>query len=232
MPQSELRDILSAASLLVGPAPNGTSNLKAILLYRLAQYYTHSERNGNVNESNTLGEVEFETAQEALYTVERVQQMLADSETQERAPGLPADNPGDAPSIGTRDLAEIRTLISIVFKWGVDPLLACVTSSWPSKLTSPLRSETTIIDLTSAPEDYQLLSSLTTRLMGLLFPDGVRGSLPQTHITTTILHQHTVDLLRPCIALGWLPKSLTHDSVLALDTVRPLVTRLLAMYVH
>lgn len=199
------------------------SDLKVILVTRLSQYYTHLGLQETPDNSQTLEQLQVTTAKEALSIVEKVQHII----------GTEHDGaPSDIPAIGTRDLAELRTLTSIVFKWGVDPLLNHVISSWPSKKNPESRIRSKIIDLTTAPEDYQLLSTLISGLMALLFPNGLQGPLPQTLITATILNRHVADLLRPCLALGWLPKSLASESTPTLDAVRPMAMRLLAMYVH
>lgn len=194
-------------------------DLRSALLIRLSQYYARLGSVVVIDNTKTLEEVELITAKEALSVVGRVQQVL----------GVEDETTFDqAPVIGTRDLAELRTLLSIIFKWGVDPLLSALTSAWPSQT---LGGGPRIIDLTAAPEDYGLLSDFVSALMTLIFPFGSQGQLPQTLITTTILHRHVADLLRPCIALGWLPKSLASDSTPTLDSIRPLTMRLLAMYV-
>jgi hypothetical protein len=164
-----------------------------------------------------LEETQFITAKEALSVLGRVQRVLngADGETT------------DNPLIGTRDLGELRTLLSIVFKWGVDPLFSKVVLAWPSKNALPESKGPRIIDLTTSAEDYELGSSLVSELMNLLFPNDLQGDISQTLITTTMLDRHPVDLLRPCITLGWVPRYLASDSRPSLDAARPFTVRLL-----
>jgi hypothetical protein len=88
-----------------------------------------------------------------------------------------------------------------------------------------------IIDLTTTPEDYRQLSSFLVRILALLLPDGLHGRLPQTLITTTLLDRHLTDILKPCIALGWLPKSLSSEGTPTLDEIRPKIMRLFEMCV-
>ena len=90
------------------------------------------------------------------------------------------DEGAHAPAIGTRDLAELRMLISIAFKWAVEPLLDRVARSWPAGSSSG-------IDLTSLANDYNLLLHLTARFMGLIFPSGVQGRMPPTLILLSSL---------------------------------------------
>jgi hypothetical protein len=220
-----LSTILSAGSCLVGSTPsNSAPDLKAVLLSRLFECNKRLGRVDNIQESVTLEEAELATAQQALNIVEQVQSiLLKDDENTSRATE-------DTPLIGTRDLAQLRTLLQITFKWGVDILLPRVSLAWPSKPMVLTSRHAKITDITSISEDYLSLTSMTSRLMHLLLP-GVKDSLPQNLITSVVLNRHLADLLSPCISLGWLPKSLASDSTPTLDTIRPFVIRLLAMCV-
>jgi len=62
-----------------------------------------------------------------------------------------------------------------------------------------------------------------------LFPRGVHGTIPQTLITSTILNRHVTDILRPGIALGWVPKALSTESFLVADDLRPFIMRLMSI---
>ena len=235
---SELVDILHAGSFLIDPTRSTLpSDLQGLLVSRLAQYHAALGRDKPITPSSNIAELQLETAQEALSVVERVQKILCmgdppvSSTLEDRVQGKATIAPLDeAPAIGTRDLAQLRTLLSIVFKWGVEPLLILVMSAWPSK-PSPVLLGPKIIDLTTTPEDYRRLSSLLLHLLTLLFPSGVHGFLPQTLITTTLLNRHLTDLLKPCMALGWLPKSLSSEATPTVDEIRPNIMRLLEMYV-
>ncbi|EGN93069.1 hypothetical protein SERLA73DRAFT_163744 [Serpula lacrymans var. lacrymans S7.3] len=231
---SELVDVLSAgSSLLDTNPPNPGSELKTVLLARLSRHYTILGQHDRTTEfkSETIEKVQLETAQGALDVVERVQQILqVDEPTDDEARSVdkePHTSPGDAPAIGTRDLAHLRTLLSMIFRWGIDPLLIELAASWSTK--PPSRATPKIIDLTNTPDVYKQLSFMTSRLMGLLFPGGLQGSMPQTLITSTLLVRHTAHLLKPCIALGWLPRSLASDAMLTLHDLRPLVSRFLGI---
>lgn len=215
--------VLSTASYLTDSSSyqQGSSDLKGILLSRLTQYYANSSSQGTVSAANSLEEVQLATAIEALNIVEKVQRILDVKEPLE-----------DVPIVGTRDLGQLRILLSMVFRWAIEPLLDRVGSSWPNKPVRAMDPRLKIIDLTSTPEDYKLLSSLMSRLMALLFPGGINGHIPQTLITTTMLNRHVADILKPSLCLGWLPKSLSSDSMPTLDAIRPTVMRLLSVCVY
>lgn len=243
----ELATLLRAGSVLLytetQPPP---SDLKAVLSSRLSQYRALRRLPEHDYSSASQEDLQRATALEALFVVERVQQIL-DSEVVplQNPSSNPASSasprkynentPGETPLIGTRDISQLRTLLSIVFKWGLDPLLARVQSAWPSK-TSQSQRETShsgprIIDLTGVPEDYTLLTSMLRRAMSLLFPQGVNGKIPQTLITAAVLNRHVTDLLNSGIALGWIPKSLATADMPVVDDMRAFVMKLLSMYV-
>lgn len=212
---------LSAGSLLihsekVGPA----TNLRAVLLARLVQYRVQRGLPERDDGDLSLEKAQEETAQEALSVVEGVQRLL-----DQDARTAPEDMPSGEPVIGTRDISQLRTLLSIVFKWGAEPLLAHVQVVWPAKGST----QTQLVDANDAPHSYERLTTMTRRLLSLLFPRGVHGTLPQTLITSTLLHRHVTDILRPAIALGWVPKTLFPESFPAVDDFRPLVMRLMSI---
>ncbi|KIJ70504.1 hypothetical protein HYDPIDRAFT_143972 [Hydnomerulius pinastri MD-312] len=222
---SQLVNVLLAGSYLLDSGQTGQElDLKNILSVRLEKFYTALQIDRPVVTRDTVEDLQLETAQCALQVVERVQQLL-DADPSEKTSQDDVKLLESAPAIGTRDLTELRTLLTMIFRWGVDPLLGRVMVAWPSKPTP--RTSTKIIDLTSTPVDYKTLSSLSTRIMSLLFPCGIQGSLPQTLITTTILNRHTVGLLKVSMALGWLPKSLSSEDSPTVDSLRPPVLRLL-----
>lgn len=217
-----LRVALADGACLVDSAPATLSlDLKSVLVNRLSRYYDR-RGSGSVSHTISLEEIQFITAREALSVVGRVQRVLGGPDTDAKTT--------DNPLIGNRDLGELRTLLSVVFKWGVDPLLSKVVLAWPSKDAPPETKEPRIIDLTTSAEDYELLFSLVSQLMSLLFPSDMQDGISQTLITTTMLDRHAIDLLRPCITLGWVPKYLASDSRPPLDAGRPFTMRLLSLY--
>jgi hypothetical protein len=204
MATTELRVLLSAGLCIIESASESASyDLKSVLAARLTRYYACLELNTTVDGSQTDQDLELTTATEALNVLEKVQRILDREDV----------------AIGTRDLAELRTLLAITFKWGVDPLLSRAMLAWPSQSARPQ-----IIDLTTAPEDYKLLCHMTSRLLNIVFP----ANAP-TFIITTLLTRHLGQLLRPCISIGWLPKSLASDATP--DSIRPMTIRLLDMCV-
>ena len=231
----ELSRCLAAGSLLIqseksGPAPN----LRAVLLTRLAQYRAQRGLPERDDGDLSLKQAQEETAQEALSVVETVQKILYQDEGTRPAPDVPPhskeDAPGEVPLIGTRDISQLRTLLSIVFKWGTEPLLAHIQVVWPSRGNTRTQPGSRILEIDDAPQTYAKLTSMTRRLLSLLFPHGVHGTSPQTLITTTLLNRHITDVLRPGIALGWVPKVLSTESFPAVDDLRPLIMRLMSMY--
>jgi hypothetical protein len=232
---SELAGILHAGSFLINPARSTLpSDLQELLVSRLTQYHVALEGHKQFTPMATLEELQLETAKQSLFVVERVQQILTAAELPTPSPSESLrreTNSEGAPVIGTRDLAQLRTLLSITFKWGVEPLLVLVTSTWPNHPYPTVISGPKIIDLTTKPLYYKQLSSLLVRLLILLFPGGVHGSFSQTLITAMLLNRHLTDLLKPCIALGWLPISLSSEATPTVDEIRPNIMRLLEMYV-
>ncbi|KAF5387644.1 hypothetical protein D9615_000386 [Tricholomella constricta] len=216
-PQSLMSDLSTAlfdGACLID-STGSAFDLKSVLVGRLSRYYARRGA-GDISDSASLEDVQLLTAREALSVITRIQNIIG----MEERPGV-----HQAPLIGTRDLAELRTLLSIVFKWGVDPLLIKVMLASPDKVV--VRGQTRVIDLTTSPEDNALLASITHAILRLVFPDGYEGRIAQTLITTTILERHAMDLLKPSFTLGWLPKSLASDLRPVLDVARPLTMRLL-----
>jgi hypothetical protein len=217
---------LSAGSLLIHSEKGGSAtNLREVLLARLVQYRAQRGLPERDDGDFSLEQAQEETVQEALSVVESVQEML-DQDTHS-APDISPDDASREPAIGTRDISQLRTLLSIVFKWGTEPLLGHVQVVWPAKG----RTQTQLVDANDAPRSYERLTTMTRRLLSLLFPRGVHGTLPQTLITSSLLHRHVTDILRPSIALGWVPKALFPESFPVVDDFRPLVMRLMSMYV-
>lgn len=221
---ADLSVALSDGACLIGSAPSVSSpDLKSVLITRLSRYYARLGSESSSTHSQSLEDIQYTTAREALAVVIRVQRIIGQDvpTTTERT--------ADIPLIGTRDLAELRTLLSITYKWGLNPLLAKVTLSWPSK--APTQRPRTI-DLATATDAYELLRVMISDLLGVIFPGGVDGHVAQSLITTTILERHATDLLRSCLTLGWLPKSLASDVTKPLDIARPLTVRILSLCVY
>lgn len=130
-------------------------------------------------------------------------------------------------------MSVLRTLLSIIVNWGIEPFLRRVVAAIPTPAVGQRQAKTSsrIIDLTTAPEDFKSLSSIVRNLLQVLLPQGSRGPLAVTHITTTVIDRHLADVLRPALILGWLPKSLATESVFPLDDVRQITGHLLSRQV-
>ena len=183
-----------------------------VLHARLLRFYAALADQPPHIPDHSLPALQLETARSALYVLNRVQ-LLLDGEHDHSTEDLPA--------IGTRDLTVLRTLLTLLFRWGINPLLARL---------APLRHMPS--DPSTSLADLTALSALLSTLMSTLFPRGVRAQPPQTLITTTILHRHVPDLLRASMTLAWLPKSLWPQDNLALHALRPSVLRLLELCVY
>lgn len=195
-------------------------NLKSVLESRLSQYYTSRNQEFTSSCLQSLRDAELLTACEALSVVEQIQKLLV------------IDNDAVVPAISTRDLSQIRTLLSLIFKWGTGPVLKQVTEAWPTKSSNSdgtAGPSSKIVDLSNLRGDYDLLSRLTLRILELIFPNGVYGKLTQSLITTTLLDRYLVDVLQPSFALGWLPKSQSTEDIPVVNEIRPLAMRLLSM---
>ncbi|KAJ4478038.1 hypothetical protein J3R30DRAFT_3290326 [Lentinula aciculospora] len=212
---SELTSTLRAGSCLIDSLSTPQTQLKSALLQRLQNYYSCLGSSLTINDSATLEDVQIRTADEALIVVEKVQRLLS-TDSLDTEP----------PLLGARDVNMLRTLLSITFRWGVDPLLSHVISSWPSTSSSAIRGAK-IIDLTSTPDDFHHLADLVSRQLCLIFPQNIYGNASNTLITEVILQRHVSDILKPAISLGWLPKSLVVGTMVPLDDLRPLVMRLM-----
>jgi len=219
---AQLHNILLAGSnlLQLESAAGQARNLESVLNARLENFYASLSKDRPLPVPNTIQDLHLETAQCALELIEQAHRFLDDK--------LQGRTPDDAP-IGSRDLAQLRTLLTMVFRWGVSPLLARISGVWSSKLASRVGPRD--IELTKVSEDYGSLSSLLMRLAAILLPHGAHGRLSQTPIATSILERHMLDFLKASMALGWLPKSLTSENARAVDAFRPVVLRLLELCV-
>lgn len=188
-------DILSKAAPLTASKP-GHSNVHSVLLSRLADFYTaHSlPIDHDITVHSSLEQVQLQTAKASISVVENVQSLLSGSSSTD-----------DVPLLGSRDLSQLHTLISIVFQWGTRPLVMAQHDT--------------------AANAFLDLSSFATRILALIFPSGVQGGVAQTLITTSLLQKYAKDVLLATISVGWAPKSS------AANEIRPLISRMLRLYV-
>ena len=228
----ELASLIASGALLTNPLSEKHVDARSVITSRLAQCYESLGRTLQPEAASwSLEDLQYETAFQALHIIGRIQDFLrvddgniaqhpSSSSSHETSPG---DN-----IIGTRDLATIRTLLGIMFKWGFEPLLDRVITAIPTRGTKRDSNSKPIVDLTHVPKDYGVLSSRLKDLFFILLPDGLKGSVSPTHISIAILDRHLPDLLKPCLILGWLPKSLSSEYVKPLDELRPQLMHLLS----
>lgn len=125
---------------------------------RIARFYQSIDEH---IPDNVTDDVQLETARCASSALVHVQRYL---------------DTDDAPPIATRDLATLRTLLTLLFQWGIHPRIHPASTS-----------------------DISALESLLAPLVASLFPRGLHAQPAQTLITTTILQNHVPDLLRAVI---------------------------------
>ncbi|KAF8655292.1 hypothetical protein AX16_003191 [Volvariella volvacea WC 439] len=199
-----------------------STDLKSVLLHRLRKYAERvpMEKIHSLTEDATVEHLQFLTANESMGVVVRIQDVLLQEEQAAVLPG--ADAP--TPIIGARDLAQIRTHLSLVFNWAFNPIQSRLASLWPKarNISGVPPYNLQIYD------DFSTLHALTTQVLSLVFPTGLNGSISRTLITAILIDRHIADILRPAIFLGWLPKRSEPQSLAASSTIRQLSMRLLA----
>lgn len=207
---SALSTIFAHANCLTASEP--APDLKGILFTRLSRYYSLKCANFPDElqpEQLSLEDLQRLTAKEALNSVLGIQGILEQN----------SSGACDGAALGARDLAQLRILLSIVFKWGTEPLLtSCLLNQSPEAATGRKT-----VDYGPISSQYESLVEFAVSLMGILFPNGSGGSLANTHISAILINRHLVDLLRVCFALGWIPKSW------AVGSLRPVTLRLVSM---
>lgn len=223
-----LDPILRAAAHLVNKSTltnNANENLNSVLSARLSKYY--AERGvPEVNYDKTdLSAVQLQTAEEALFVVRQVHDALILTEANQPEK---ATMQTEIPALGTRDVSNLRTLISIVFKWGADALLDRVVPNWTTAPLSKTQAHATVIDLTGGPEDYKELCDIAHQLLSVVLLSGHRPQLSQSFVANLLLTRHLSDILKLCITLGWLPKALSTPSFPVQDDIRQLTMHLLS----
>jgi hypothetical protein len=219
-PQSPLVSILSDLSFLLETSTEASPShdISDVLKKRLLAYYHHRNDDDALRrlESVSSGdELEFLTAQEALSAIKSVQVIV----------DVDVDNGHEGPPLlGTKDLAKLRTLLSIAVKWGLTPLYARVSKGWIES-----SNEVGISEAAAHEEAHRRLSELTAMFLSLIFPDGAQGRISQTLITSSILSRHVSDVLLPAVALGWLPENISRISTPSIRDFRPSVVRFMEL---
>ena len=223
-----LDPILRAAAYLVNKSTltnNANENLNSVLSTRLCKYYTERGIPEVQYDKTDLSAVQLQTAKEALFVVRQVHDTFVAAEANKPEKSTIQ---AEIPALGTRDVSNLRMLISIVFKWGTDALLDRVVPNWTTPPLSNAQGSVFVVDLTRGPEDYKELCDLTYQLLSVLLPSGHRGQLSQSFVANLLLTRHLSDVLKPCITLGWLPKASSTPSIPVQDDIRPLTMRLLS----
>jgi hypothetical protein len=226
MSDVSLTTVIQRASVLIDSSrPEKSENLQQVLTTRLGSHDSALGRHEQDRSGANLQSLQQETAFKCLQELKSIQ----DIEGSQLPSSHASESEVPVGAIGTRDLATIRTLLSIVLKWGVQPSYTKMIQSWPIT-TSKVPTTSHIIDLTGAPEAYMTTRDLVLDLLTFIFPDGVHGRINDTIITVSIIERHLHDLLRPCLALGWLPKSMSSPQMPVVDEIRPKIMRLLSRY--
>ncbi len=211
---SALSTIFAYANCLTASEPS--PDLKSILYTRLTRYYNLKDAKLPDDfriEQYALEDLQRLTAKEALDTVLEIQAV-------EQGSSSKTDY-----ALGARDLAQLRTLVSIIFRWGTEPLLTSCLLVWPPAVAAGQK----IIDYESISGRYKSLVGFAVSLMSILLPNGPGGSFANTHVAAILTNRYLVDLLKICLALGWLPTSLAIGSIVAHDPLRPVTLRLVSM---
>jgi hypothetical protein len=216
---SSLSEILAHGTLLcTSQASDSVQDMAQVLISRLHRYQVAVGRLEQEYQNNSLEDLQHETATEAL-------SVLSDALS---LANIHTDAGPLQAAIGVRDLGTLRTLLSITFKWGVEPPYTRLAECWSGKLT--VGQSAHIIDLTSCSQDYAVLRDILLRLLVLVYPTGVTGRMDGSGIAINLLDSHLVDLIRPCLALGWLPKSMATAAMPVVDEIRPMIMRLITRY--
>jgi hypothetical protein len=105
-------------------------------------------------------------------------------------------------------------MLSIVFKWGSDPLLESVLAATPGGGgQSAIPSGAQIIDLTSSTDDFVQVSRIASRVLAIALDlpkdGGAEGT--STFIVSTLLNRHATDVLKPAVCLAWMPDRLKNN---------------------
>jgi hypothetical protein len=206
---------LTATSLLLAKnSSEPASQIQSILLSRLTQCHEHLQLPLSVSSGSSLSDIELATAQAALVILEHIQAILT-GET---------SRPSTIPDMGVRDLGNLRTLSSIVCRWGPQALLARMVAQWLPSTKSGLNE----LGGEGLSHDYPLLSSMVIRVLNLLLPTP-EATLHPTVITDILVDRHLSDIWKPAIALAWLPRSLAVEETPPLTSAKPFVMRFLVM---
>lgn len=201
----DFAQLLSAASILSGATKTTTSGkgIGEVLAGRLAEARKTLNNDGT---SSTTSTSERETAHLALSILEQVQAILDHDKCKlvmqtSNSRHIAINIWPAARLIGSRDLAQLRTLLSIVFKWYIQPESNALCELMISKHGQVLGAA-----------DLQGLLPGVSRLWAFVFrPESSPATSTaaststhaetRTHITQTLISRHLTDLLRPSLLL-------------------------------
>lgn len=220
----QFQGLLSALMVISGMKDKTTASpdLAAVLRARLAK------ASGILNEpmprvleeeGADLKKIQYITAMESLKVILKLQDILDQEETQSSGP----------PLLGTRDIACVKTALSIVIKWGLGPLTVELDINSSEGLKPAVDRPSAIIDLTDKPIDLERLPSVLIDFTHLMFKEDMK-KIRQSWITSSLLSNHAVDLLAPLLILGWPPKPIL-GSLEQKQQLKAFSTRFLGLYV-
>ena len=193
---SQLSQLLLAARVLTGSSPESTAArgpLSSILSQRLtrarAEFSELSFPPGYLDLSTEL--LQSVTGYAALKILEASDVALL----------MDAANQGAGTILlGAKDKQVLRTTASLVLRWALDPTLNRLSSHWKGSLPIP--------GVPGGP-DTQEAAALLGRLHALLHQESTRSP-----VSDILAGDHSVEILRGLLMLGWLPPGVCSDSSL------------------
>lgn len=194
------QELLSALMVISGMKEKTTASLDlaAVLKGRLTKasdILNEPVTQALEEEGADLKKIQYITAMELLRIILKLQDILDQEETQSAGP----------PLLGTRDIACVKTALSIVMKWGLEPLMTELDIYTSEGLKPSIDRPSAIIDLTDKPIDLERLPAVLVDFMHLMFKEDMK-KIRQSWITSSLLSNYAVDLLTPLLILGWQPK--------------------------
>ena len=222
-PNPDIRAILSAGSIITASPDTSDSgrstNLPDVLLSRLERFDTILAEPASKQDARTrsgdLSSLKVSTAFASFFVLRCVDDALKQQE---------ASGGEQEPLLGTRDLAQLRTHLALVFAYGVNELLQRILPIFPKKPSKArIPPGAQVIDLTAAHEDLSQLSELLVLLLRMCRNEPTseeRGKEMSTSFVMKIMVARELSsLVRACICMGWLPNDLRGDLSAAVDGI-------------
>ena len=186
--------LLLAARILTGSSPESTNArgpLSSILSQRLTK--TRAEYNElpfpTRHENLSTEQLQSATGYAALKILEAIDAALVID---------PANQEAGTTLLGTRDKQVLRTTASLIFRWALDPILNQLSNQWKGNLPTP--------GVPGGP-DVQEAAALLKRLYALLHQESTGSP-----VSDILARDHSVEMLRGLLLLGWLPPGGCSDS--------------------